>query len=110
MGVTVFERSPLHLSGIDAERFFRLHLLNGGVTDEAEIRSAFVQAQKRFGLTTILAVNYSLEGKPSQHPIRDMPLEEWRCTCQHARAATIFEALYDLGSRAATPQQSLVQL
>lgn len=75
--MTAFDKSPLQLSGVDAERFSRLHLLNSDVTDEASIQSGFTQAQERFGPANILVVNSSLEDQASQHPIWGLTLEEW---------------------------------
>lgn len=75
--VTAFDKSPLQLSGIDAERFSRLHLLNGDVTDEASIRSGFAQAQERFGPANILVVNSNSGDQTCRYPIWDLPLAEW---------------------------------
>lgn len=75
--MTAFDTSPLQLSGIDAERFSRLQLLNGDVAEEASIQSGFSQAQERFGPANILVVNSSLRDQTSQYPIWDLPLEEW---------------------------------
>lgn len=75
--VTAFDSSPLHLSGIDAERFARLHLLDGDVYDEDSVRTGLVQAQERFGPTNILLVNPSFEDTRCHCPIWDVSVGEW---------------------------------
>ncbi|KAJ5099922.1 hypothetical protein N7532_006923 [Penicillium argentinense] len=75
--VTAYDSQPLQLSGIDAERFSRLQLLNGDLTNEESIQSAFAKAQEKFGPATILIVNSAAESKTSDCPIWELPLEEW---------------------------------
>ncbi|KAJ5642353.1 hypothetical protein N7490_006353 [Penicillium lividum] len=74
--VTAFDNSPLQLYGIDADRFSRLHILNGDVTDEESIQSGFTKAESRFGTATILIVNSAHEER-SQQPMWNLSLEDW---------------------------------
>lgn len=70
------------MSGIDAERFSRLHILNGNVSDEESVQTGLKHAKERFGLVNILVVNPAHEEKARQYPIWDMPLDEWEKTYQ----------------------------
>lgn len=75
--VTAFDSSPLDLSGVDAERFSRLNLLSGDVTDETSVQDGFANAQERFGPANVLVVNSSLEDKTTEQPVWDLPLDVW---------------------------------
>ncbi|KAJ5991857.1 hypothetical protein N7451_007581 [Penicillium sp. IBT 35674x] len=75
--VTAYDNSPVQLSGIDAERFSRLQILDGDITEECSIQSGFVKAEGRFGPATILIVNSTDEETTCQQPIWDLPLEDW---------------------------------
>ncbi|KAJ5711997.1 hypothetical protein N7488_006153 [Penicillium malachiteum] len=75
--VTAFDNKPLQLSGIDAERFSRLHLLNGDGADEASIEAGFVKAKERFGAVNILIVNPTQEDSSNSKPIWDLSLDDW---------------------------------
>ncbi|KAJ5673534.1 hypothetical protein N7507_002661 [Penicillium longicatenatum] len=75
--VTAYGNSPLQLSGIDAERFSRLQILNGDITDEYSVQSGFVKAEESFGTATILVVNSTNEETRQQGPIWDTSLKDW---------------------------------
>ncbi|KAJ6111117.1 hypothetical protein N7486_003352 [Penicillium sp. IBT 16267x] len=75
--VTAYDNRALQLTGIDAERFSRLQILNGDIADEYSIQSGFVKAEERFGTATILIVNSTDEETTHQQPIWDLPLEDW---------------------------------
>lgn len=76
--VTAYDSQPIQLSGVDAERFSRLQLLDGDIADEASIESGFLNAQKRFGPATILIVNSVTQDTTVKCPIWELSLEEWR--------------------------------
>ena len=46
---------------LGVERFSRLHLLNGDVTNEEFVKSGFSNAEERFGPANILIVNSAAE-------------------------------------------------
>ncbi|KAJ5925912.1 hypothetical protein N7454_007422 [Penicillium verhagenii] len=75
--VTAFDNSPLHLSGIDSDRFSRLNILNGDITNESSVQSAFSKAQERFGLVNILIVNSAQEESTHHQNIWDLPIDDW---------------------------------
>ncbi|CAI7611322.1 hypothetical protein N7533_010223 [Penicillium manginii] len=76
--VTAYDSQPLQLSGIDAERFSRLHLLNGDVTNEDSVKSGFLNAQERFGTANILIVNSAAEDSTTKVPIWELSLDNWK--------------------------------
>lgn len=75
--VTAYDNTLLQLTGIDAEPFSRLQVLNGDVTDEASISSTLAQAEKRFGTISALVVNAGSADDTCQYPIWDLPLDIW---------------------------------
>ncbi|KAJ5259306.1 xylanase/chitin deacetylase [Penicillium angulare] len=80
--VTAFDNKPLQLSGIDAERFSRLHILNGDVTTEESIKTGFTQAQERFGPANILVIISTQGDVTRQRPIWELSLDDWNQTYQ----------------------------
>ncbi|KAJ5725157.1 uncharacterized protein N7483_006514 [Penicillium malachiteum] len=75
--VTAFDNKALQLSGIDAERFSRLHIVGGDGADEASIEAGFSKAKERFGAVNILIVNPTQENPSKSKPIWDLSLDDW---------------------------------
>ncbi|KAJ6160424.1 xylanase/chitin deacetylase [Penicillium chermesinum] len=75
--VTAFDDRPLQLSGIDAERFSRLHIVDGNACDEEAIKAGLAAAEDRFGPVKSLIVVPACEGKAQIYPIWDLPSDEW---------------------------------
>lgn len=52
--------------------------MNGDVTNEESVKSAFSNAQERFGPTNVLIVNSAAEDQTTECPIWELSLEEWK--------------------------------
>lgn len=64
----------------DSERYVRLHVLTGDISDEASIQSSFSEATKRFGPVNILIANVRVTDESNDCPIWDMPVGVWENT------------------------------
>lgn len=96
--VTAFDSQPLQLSGIDAERFSRLQLVNGDLADEKSVISGFSKAQERFGPANILVVNSATEDLTKECPIWELDLEDWKKSYQNNAQGSFLAIKYFLRS------------
>lgn len=64
----------------DSERYARLRVLTGDISDEASIQSSFSEATKRFGPVNVLIANAGVTDESNDYPIWDIPVGVWEKT------------------------------